>query len=485
MVTPILHSYQRYAADYIKSRKFSGLFLDMGLGKTLITLTALSELGQEGMLNGHILVIAPKKIAMNTWPAEIHKWDHTKNAKYTVLTGLTKKKRDEELKQIFQAPAQFYFVNPELVAKLVDTFGEYWPFKTVVIDEVQTFKSYNAQRFKKLKKVRPYIDRVIALTGTPAPNSLMDLWPQITLLDGGRRLGQNITAFRETYFDPGRRTPQGYPYEWLLKAGAEDAIYNKIDDIVISMKATDYLEMPDITYNKVEVTMTKKEREIYQKMKKEHVLPLVNGNKITSANAATLSAHLLQLANGAIYMDKDTRDVAVLHNQKIDALEQIIDSSQGSPLLVFYWFQHDLKRIKERFGDDVTEFDGSPEHIEKWNNKEIPVLLAHPASAGYGLNLQDGGHIVVWFSLPNGNLGVYLQSNARLYRQGQTQPVIVHHIVTKGTVDVGMLGSLAQKEENQDRLMDAVKSEISEILDDDIDIEIDDDAIIIDNGDEN
>lgn len=482
MVTPVLHHYQRYAADYIKSRKFSGLFLDMGLGKTLITLTALSELGQQGMLNGHILVIAPKKIAMNTWPAEIHKWDHTKNAKYTVLTGLTKKKRDEELKQVFQRPAQFYFVNPELVAKLVETFGQYWPFKTVIIDEVQTFKSYNSQRFKALKKVRPHIDQVIALTGTPAPNSLMDLWPQITLLDGGRRLGKNITSYRETFFDPGRRTPEGYPYEWLVKPGAEDAIYDRIDDIVISMKAKDYLKMPDITYNKVEVSMTDKEREIYQKMKKKHVLPLVNGDKITSANAATLSAHLLQLANGAIYMDKDTRDIAVLHKQKIDALEQIIDSSQGSPLLVFYWFQHDLKRIKEHFGDDVTVFDGSPEHIAKWNNKDIPVMLAHPASAGYGLNLQDGGHIIVWFSLPNGNLGVYMQSNARLYRQGQKEPVIIHHIVTKGTVDIGMLGSLAQKEENQERLMDAVKSELNDLSNNDIDV--DDNTVIIDNGDE-
>lgn len=471
MVTPILHNYQEYAKDYIKARKFSGLFLDMGLGKTLITLTALSELGQEGMLNGHILVIAPKKIAMNTWPAEIKKWDHTRNAKYTVLTGLSKKKRDEELRQVFNKPAQFYFVNPELVAKLVELFGKYWPFKTVVIDEVQTFKSYNSQRFKAIQKVRPYINRVIALTGTPAPNSLMDLWPQITLLDSGNRLGHNITAYRETFFNPGRRTPQGYPYEWILKPGAEDEIYNRIDDIVVSMKAKDYLKMPDITYNNVEVSMTNKERKIYQQMKKEHVLPLVDGNKITSANAATLSAHLLQLANGAIYMDKDTRDVAELHTQKIDALEQIIDSSQGSPILVFYWFQHDMKRIKERFGDDVTIFDGSPKHIEMWNNKEIPVMLAHPASAGYGLNLQEGGHIIVWFSLPNGNLGVYLQSNARLYRQGQTEPVIVHHIVTKGTVDIGMLRSLDDKEEKQDRLMESVRAELNDVSDDDLMIE--------------
>lgn len=458
-----LHSYQRFAADYVKARKFSGLFLDMGLGKTIITLTALSELGQEGLLSGHVLIIAPKKIAMNTWPSEIEKWDHTKNARYTVLSGLTKKKRQEELKDIFEKPAQFYFVNPELVAQLVDMFGKWWPFETVVIDEVQTFKSYNSQRFKKLKTVRPYINRVIALTGTPAPNSLMDLWPQITLLDGGRRLGRNITAYRETFFNPGRRTPEGYPYEWILKPHAEEAIYDRVGDIVISMKAQDYLEVPDITFNDVKVKMSSKERKVYQEMKKEHVLPLTNGESITSKNAATLSAHLLQLANGAIYTDSDTKDIAVLHNQKIEAFEQIVDSSQGSPILLFYWFQHDLKRLKERLGDELTVFDGSKEHIEKWNNKEIPIFAAHPASAGYGLNLQDGGHIIVWFSLPNGNLGVYQQANARLHRQGQKNPVIVHHIVTQGTVDIAMLSSLAQKEINQDRLIDAVKGQLNDI----------------------
>ena len=416
-------------------------------------------------------MIAPKKIAINTWPAEIEKWDHTKNATYTVLSGLSKKKREEELKQVFDKPAQFYFVNPELTKKLVDLFGKHWPFKNVVIDEVQTFKSYNSQRFKALKKVRPYINRVIALTGTPAPNSLMDLWPQITLLDDGRRLGKNITAYRNTYFNPGRRTPQGYPYEWLLKPGAEDIIYDKIDDVVISMKSKDYLNMPDITYNTVKVSMSGSERKIYKKMKKEHVLPLVDGTKITSKNAATLSAHLLQLANGAIYMDKDTRDVAELHERKIDALEQIIDSSQGSPILVYYWFQHDLKRIKERFGEDVTVFDGSTDHVDRWNNKEFPVMLAHPASAGYGLNLQDGGHIIAWFSLPNGSLGIYQQANARLHRQGQAEPVIVHHIVTRGTVDINMLHSMDTKEENQERLMHSVKAELQDITEDAIEIE--------------
>lgn len=427
---------------------------------TLITLTALSELGQAGQIRGHILVIAPKKIAVNTWPAEVQKWDHTKNARFKVLAGISKKKRDEILSTVYTDKSSFYFVNPELIPALVEQLGKKWPFQNIVIDEVQTFKSYGSQRFKAIKKIRPQVDRVIALTGTPAPNSLMDLWPQITLLDGGARLGKTITAFRETYFNPGRRTPQGYPYEWWTKPGAEDAIYNRIGDIVISMKAADHLKMPELTFNNIVVEMSPKEEKVYLQMKKDHVLPLLGGEEITSANAATLSAQLLQLANGAIYTDPITRDIAVLHDRKLEALEQIIDSSQGQPLLVFYWFKHDLKRMIQKFGEDVEVFDGSPEHLAKWNRGEISVLLCHPASAGFGLNFQDGGHILVWFGLPNHNLGLYLQSNARLYRQGQKKPVIIHHIVTKDTVDLKVLQSLSQKEQNQNELIDAVKAEL-------------------------
>lgn len=427
---------------------------------TLITLTALSELGQAGAIRGHILVIAPKKIAVNTWPSEVLKWDHTKNARFKVLAGIPKKKRDQLLETIYTDPPSFYFVNPELIPSLVKDLGANWPFQNIVIDEVQTFKSYNSQRFKAIQKIRPQVDRVIALTGTPAPNSLMDLWPQITLLDGGNRLGKNITAFRETYFNPGRRTPQGYPYEWWIKAGHEDIIYEKISDIVISMKSADYLEMPKLTFNNVVVEMSPAEEKVYAQLKKDHVLPLLDGNEITSANAATLSAQLLQLANGAIYTDPDTKDIAVLHERKLDAMEQIIDSSQGQPLLVFYWFKHDMKRLQARFGDEIEIFDGSPEHLAKWNRGEIPVLLCHPASAGFGLNFQEGGHIIVWFGLPNHNLGLYLQSNARLFRQGQKHPVIIHHIVTKDTVDAKVLASLSEKEDNQNELIDAVKAEL-------------------------
>lgn len=460
MVLPTLHNYQRYAAEYMKKRRYAGLFLDMGLGKTLVTLTALSEMGQAGQINGNILIIAPKTIAVNTWPSEIEKWDHTKNAPYTLLSGLSKVKREAVLKNIPDDKPRIYITNVEQITGLVEYYKDKWPFENVIIDEVQTFKSYSAKRFKALKSVRPYINRVYALTGTPAPSSLMDLWPQITILDGGARLGKNITQFREEHFNPGRRTPQGYPYEWWIKPGHEDLIFKQIDDIVISMRAVDHLDMPERVMNTVYVEMTKKEKAVYEQLKKDKVLPLIDGTEITSANAATLSAQLLQLANGAIYTDPETKDIAALHSHKIHALEQIRDSSQGQPLLVFYWFQHDVKRIVEYFGDEVTVFDGSPEMLERWNNGEIEVLLCHPSSHGFGINFQHGGHIIVWYALPNFNLGLYQQSNARLYRQGQKNTVIIHHIITKDTHDERVLPVLQEKEEQQDLLIDAVKAEL-------------------------
>lgn len=428
---------------------------------TLITLTALVELAQERKISGHILIVAPVNIAINTWPDEIEKWDHTRKARFTLLSGLSKPKREEALKAI-DGPAQIWITNPESIPTLVDQYKNNWPWKNVIIDEVQRFKSYSAKRFKAIHKVRPQITRVIGLTGTPAPNSLMDLWPEITLLDGGKRLGKNITAYRDTYFNPGRKTPEGYPYEWLPKENAEQKIYDKISDIVVSMKASDYLDMPEITYNDVMVSMTKKEKRVYEELKKEHVLPVLdkdgNQSEVTAANAAVLSAKLLQLSNGAIYTDSEnkSKDIAVLHDHKLKAFEQIIESSQGQPILLFYWFQHDIKRLQVYFKDLITKFDGSPEMVKKWNRGEIQVLAAHPASAGFGLNLQAGGHIITWFSLPNFNLELYKQANARLFRQGQTKPVIVHHILCKGTVDANVIGSLGIKEANQDRLMDAV-----------------------------
>lgn len=436
---------------------------------TLITLTALSELAQEGRLRGNILVIAPKKIAVNTWPDEIEKWDHTKNAKYTVITGLKPKQKKELFDEIESNPkkAQFYFVNRELVPELVKRFSKNWPFPNVIIDELQSFKGYSSSRFKSLKKVRNQINFIVGLTGTPAPNSLMDLWAQITLLDGGFRLGRTISAFREEYFLPGRRTPQGFPYEWLLKENTETDIYNKINDIVVSMKASDYLDMPPITYNTIKVKMTKKEQKVYNTLKKEKVLPLLDGSEITSANAAVLTAQLLQLSNGAIYNnndEKDVNDIILLHDHKLEALEDIIDSSQGQPLVVFYWYKHDLIRLTKHF-PQAEVFDGSRAHKDKWNRGEVPILLLQPSSSGHGLNLQDGGHIIVWFALPNWSLELYQQGNARVFRQGQTSPVIVHHIVTENTMDDKVLKRLAMKDENQNKLLNAVKAQ-TEIISD-------------------
>lgn len=429
---------------------------------TLTTLTAFSEMAQSGKLKGNILIIAPKKIAVNTWPDEIEKWDHTKNAKYTVITGLTPKKRKALFDEIEtnSDKAQIYIVNRELVPKLVERFAKKWPFPNVILDELQSFKGHSSSRFKSLRKVRNQIRIIVGLTGTPAPNSLMDLWAQITILDGGQRLGPTISAYREAFFDPGRRTPQGQPYEWILKPYADDVIFNRINDIAISMKAADYLQMPAVTYNTIKVKMTAQEKKVYNTLKKEKVLPLIDGSEITSANAAVLTAQLLQLSNGAIYnnaTEKDTADIVILHDHKLEALDEIVDQSQGQPLVVFYWYKHDLVRLQKAFPQAET-FDGSREHKDKWNRGEVPILLLQPSSSGHGLNLQDGGHIIVWFSMPNWSLELYQQGNARVYRQGQTKPVIIHHIVTENTMDDKVLARLAEKDENQNHLIDAVKA---------------------------
>lgn len=456
----ILHPYQNTAKDFVKSRDNSGLFLDVGIGKTLVTLTALQELGMEGKLSGHILIIAPVRIAVNTWPAEIQKWDHTRNTPFIVLAGLTKKKREKELLKIAngETPPSIVIINRELTEKIVDYFGNKWPFQTVVIDEIQSFKNYSSKRFKAFKSVRPYMKRVIGLTGTPAPKSLMDIWAQIYALDNGERLGTTITNFRETYFHPGRRNSAGFPYEWYLQYGAETTIYEKINDIAISMKAKDHLQLPERIDNIVSTPLDKEEKRIYNKLKKDMVLPLLDGGEINASNAAVLTAKLSQLSNGAIYDDEDKTKIMEFHPHKLDLLEEIVDGSQGEPLLVFYWFKHDLTRILRRFKNAV-EFDGSPEMLDAWNRGEIDILLAHPSNSSAGLNLQEGGHIVVWFSIP-WSLEHYIQGVGRVMRQGQTKTVIVHHIVIEGSIDEQILKSLDVKNVGQDNLMDAVKAHI-------------------------
>lgn len=454
-----LYNYQRFCAEFIKHVPRSGLFLDVGLGKTLITLTAFVELAQQGRLQGHVLVIAPKRIAINTWPDEITKWDHTKHGRYTQLAGLSKKKRDKILDGVETDPPTIYIINRELIPKLVQRFpGGKWPFLNVVIDEAQSFKGYGTQGFKALKSIAPYTMRWIELTGTPSPNGLMDIWALIYLIDGGRRLGQNITEYRNRHFVPGRRTPEGYPYEWLLIHGHDHYIHHAIKDVAISMMKKDYLNLPPVTHNVIELEMTKKERDIYNQLKKDKILPLINGDAIEAANAAVLSGALLQLSNGAIYADEDRKEIIELHDHKLNALEEIVDGSNGQPILCFYWFKHDVIRLKRHF-PDAEVFTGNPEQLKRWNNKEIPLLFAHPASAGHGLNFQYGGHILVFFVVPR-SLELYLQSIGRLDRNGQTEPVIVHYLKMRGTVEDRVIATLLDKNDVQQALIDAVKAEI-------------------------
>lgn len=426
---------------------------------TLIALTGLVELAQEGRLVGHILVIAPKRIAVNTWPDEIEKWEHVRGARYVNLSGIPKKKRDALLDDVATSPPTIYIINRELIPKLVDRFpGDEWQFPNVIIDEAQSFKSHAALGFKKLKSIAPYTRRWVELTGTPAPNSLHDIWGLIYLLDGGHRLGKNITAFRETHFNPGRLTPEGYPYEWLLKDGHDDIIHNKVKDVAISMMKEDYLTMPDLIHNVIELDMTKKERAVYNQLKKDKVLPLSTGGAIESANAAVLAGALLQLSNGAIYEDETNSSFIELHDHKIEALKDIIDGSQGQPILVFHWYRHDRERIAAAI-PEAEIFTGKPEQLKRWNNKEIPMLVAQPASAGHGLNFQYGGHILVFFSVP-WSLELYQQSVARLYRNGQTQTVIVHYLKMRGTIEHQITQRLFEKQVNQQALIDAVKAHI-------------------------
>jgi len=459
----ILYDYQRAGANFVKTRNRSALFLDIGLGKTLITLTALVELAQANQLYGHVLIIAPKRIAINTWPDEIQKWDHTKNGRFTLLAGLSKKKRDKLLDEVKTSEPTIYIINRELIPKLVERFpGEQWPFMNIVIDEAQSFKGYGTQGFKALKSIAPFTHRWIELTGSPSPNGLMDIWSLIYLLDGGQRLGHNITEYRNRHFLPGRRTPEGYPYEWLLIDGHEQYIHHIIKDVAISMMKKDYLDMPALTHNVIELEMTKQERDIYNKLKKDKILPLVNGDAIDAANSAVLSGALLQLSNGAIYADETKKQIIELHDHKLDALEEIVDGSNGQPILCFYWYKHDVIRLTKRF-PNAEVFSGKPEQLARWNNKEIPLLFAQPQSAGHGLNFQYGGHILVFFVVPR-SLELYEQSIGRLYRNGQTEAVIVHYLKMRGTIEDRVMSTIIEKQLTQQALIDAVKAEISDLL---------------------
>ena len=503
---PNLHNYQRKCVDFIKTHPYCGLYLDMGLGKTLITLSALKELGEIGQLNGHILIIAPKNIARSTWVDEIEKWQIPVTYKSLIVNDKGRSySRAERLalyKTIPKTPPTMWFINRELLVDLIDNTDE-WYFPHVIIDESQGFKSHRSKRFEAMKRVRPFIERIIELSGTPAPNGPMDLWAQIWLMDTGQRLGKNITAYRNTFFRESRWN-NGFAIDWEVLPGMESVIYQKISDLVISLKNTN-LQLPPITYNNITVHMTDAEKKKYKKLLEDRVLNVDKDGisyQIAADNPAILTAKLSQLASGTIYLnDKDIledepdlnqtiftptapmqipqtapvvttnnnkeRNYSVLHEHKLEHCQYIVDNTD-SPVLIAYHFKSDkaelLRYFKALYDNPNTRsqkylieaFDGSPEMIRRWNNKEIPVMILQPASAGHGLNIQYGGHTLVWYTLP-WSLEEYLQCNARIYRQGQTEPVVVHHLLTKGTIDTHILNVLNGKEEKEDALMEAVK----------------------------
>ena len=419
----------------------------MGLGKTSITLTAINNLLFDYFDAHRVLVIAPLRVAKNTWPEEIEKWNHLSDLKYSVVVG-TEKERTSALKE----NADIYIINRENIPWLVEKSKLPFDFDMVVIDELSSFKNYSSKRFKSLMKVRPNIKRIIGLTGTPTSNGLMDLFAEFKILDMGVRLGRFIGQYRNAYFTPDKMNGH-IVYSYKPLPGAEDAIYERISDITISMKAADHLKMPELIECETVVQMSEKEKKSYTTLKKELVLSIPDG-EITVANAASLSNKLSQMANGAIYLED--KEFVTIHDRKLDALEDLIESANGKPLLVAYWFKHDLERIKERF--DIREIKTSND-IKDWNDGKIPLAVIHPASAGHGLNLQSGGSTLVWFGL-TWSLELYQQTNARLYRQGQKNTVVIHHIITKGTIDEDIMKALKRKDKTQSSLIDAVKAKL-------------------------
>lgn len=445
-------NYQQYAINHILEHEASGLFLDMGMGKTVSSLTAIDDLLFLGEAT-KVLVIAPKRVAEDTWSTEVEKWDHLKHLRISKILGTKKQRKDALMKD-----ADIYVTNRENVDWLVDECYKSWIWDTLIIDELSSFKSSKAKRFRALKKVRPYFKRIVGLTGTPAPNSLIDLWPQLYLLDGGERLGRTITGYRERYFVPGDRN-QFVVFNYNLREGAEEAIHNKISDICVSMKADDYLDMPERIDNIVKIDIPKKALKEYEELEKELIIQL-DDEDISASNSAVLTGKLLQMCNGAIYAD-ETKEVINIHDEKLNALMDIVEAANGKPVLIFYSFKHDLIRIKDYLKKNKIKGQelGGSEDIKKWNDGEIPVLLLHPASAGHGLNLQYGGNIIVWFGL-TWSLELYQQACARLYRQGQKESVVIHHIIARSTVDEDVMKALQGKEINQNLLLEAVKARI-------------------------
>ena len=445
------HNYQKFATKFILQNPVSALFLDMGLGKTVTTLTAINEMCCDSFIISRVLVIAPLRVATDTWPEEINKWEHLKHLTFSVAVGTERERRAALLQK-----ASIYIINRENVSWLIEESGLPFDYDMVVIDELSSFKSYRAKRFKNLLKVRPAVKRIVGLTGTPSSNGLMDLWAEFRILDLGKRLGRYISYYRQFYFTPDKRNGMTV-FSYKPLPGAEEAIYKRISDITISMKAEDYLDMPECIYNEVKVKLSDNERKIYNTLKKDLIVS-VGDDEIDASNAAVLSNKLSQLANGAIYSD-DKKPVRI-HDRKLDALEDIIEAANGKPILVAYWFRHDLERIKKRF--KVREIKTSND-IADWNSGNVPVAVIHPASAGHGLNLQSGGSTLVWFGI-TWSLELYQQTIARLWRQGQkSKTVIIHHIIAENTIDETIMKALQKKDKAQSALINAVKAEMEAV----------------------
>jgi len=450
------HKYQEYATQRIIETPYIGLFLEMGLGKTVLTLTAIDLLLNDYFEVNRVLVIAPLRVAEDTWPREIEKWDHLNHLKISKILGSVSQRR-----KALKADADIYVINRENVDWLVGELGKKWDFAMVVIDELSSFKNRQSKRFRALRRVRPMIKRVVGLTGTPAPNGLIDLWPQIYLLDLGERLGKTITGYRDRYFIPGERSGH-IVYKWREKKEAEQRIYEAISDIVVSMKAEDWLELPEKIERNVPVKLEPKARDLYDKLERDLLLPFADADVVAST-AAVLSNKLLQLASGAVY--DEGKGVKKIHVAKLDVLEDIIEAANGKPVMVFYNFKHSLERILERFPQARCLRKGAAGQVDirDWNNDEIPIFLLHPKSAGHGLNLQESScQTVVWFDQV-WSLEEYMQANARVHRQGQTRNIVIMRLVAEGTMDEEVIKALERKESGQEALMEAVKARIERV----------------------
>lgn len=450
------HQYQRFATDFIERNPISAILLSMGLGKTVITLTAVNDLLYDYFDVGKVLVIAPLRVCTNVWKQETEKWSHLQGLKVSVAVGT-----ERERLAALNTKADIYVINRENTQWLVEESGVPFDFDMLIIDELSSFKNHQSKRFRSLMKVRPRVKRVVGLTGTPSSNGLMDLWAQFRLLDMGQRLGRFIGKYRTDYFVPDKRNGQVI-FSYKPLPDAERRIYKRISDITISMKSTDHLQMPELVTAEYAVRLDEKECERYVELKRDLVLPLKDG-EVTAANAAALSNKLCQMANGAVYGDNG--EVHHIHDRKLDALEDLVEAANGKPILLAYWFKHDLERIDARLKELHIPFSkmDTSESIARWNSGELPVALIHPASAGHGLNLQSGGSTLIWFGL-TWSLELYQQTNARLWRQGQNDTVVIHHLIAKNTIDESVMRALKTKDEMQTALIEAVKANLEKVV---------------------